>query len=73
MAALNQAETKTLSEVQALLENILRDGYDPSLVTNTAEALRAEGRTRALHVEAALKGAKSRLNDLRQRKGYYPS
>jgi hypothetical protein len=67
MAALNQAETQVLRDVQSLLDYIARNGYDPEKGT----AIKS-GSTVGFPLKDKIKDAKSALNMVTQMKGYYP-
>lgn len=61
MAALNRNETEILRNVQAVIEFIQRNGYDPKSKDEQNK-----------HVTKLLKEARSGVNMVTQMKGYYP-
>lgn len=73
MAALNKNETQSLRGIQALVEDIMRNGYDPELakvdepINRSTEKIR-----RAKHIARQLEEARRRLHTLVMMKGYYP-
>lgn len=62
MAALNMKETEQLRLVRALVESVLRDGFDPA---DTAPGKNAQ-------LKRGLEAASKSLNTIVQMKGYYP-
>lgn len=60
MAALNIAETQTLSDAQKIIQIVLREGYDPNGTD-----------IKNLRIKKDLEAAKSGLNVVRQMKGHY--
>lgn len=65
MAALNSKETEQLRNAQAMIQYILRNGYDPAKV--------AEKDPQSTYTKVQLDKTNKELNTIVQMKGYFPS
>lgn len=65
MSTLNSTETKQLGDVKALLEYILRNGYDPEKASG--------GNLQEIQTEKILRETKDVVHTILTMKGHYPS